>query len=188
MEVLLGKIADAARGAVFTLRLRLRGHSVGKLLRVGRNCRLQARSGGKLRLGDRVIIGNGTVLSALHGGEIRIGSDAGIGAGSRLICHARIEIGEGCNVAPQVSFYDHDHVFDLEGVHRNEYKTGPITVGAKSWIGAGTIVLRGTEIGEACLIGAGSVVKGTVPSHSRLIQRRETEIQPLREQAAARDA
>ena len=40
-------------------------------------------------------------------------------------------------------------------------------------IGANTVILRGTTIGDNCLIAAGCVVKGNVPAGSVVIQKRE---------------
>ena len=72
--------------------------------------------------------------------------------------------------------YDADdgYVFDsTDGVRRNEYLTAPITIGKNCWIGANTVILRGTTIGDNCLIAAGCVVKGNVPAGSVVIQKRE---------------
>jgi len=175
----LRQMMTVLRGLRFTLRLRLTGQHVGRGLRVGKSARIIARSGGSIRIGKGVVIGDSAVLSALRGGSLTLGDRSGVGACSRLICHEKIEIGAGCNIAPHVYFFDHDHVFDAEGVHRDRYKTGPITVGDNSWIAVNTVVLRGTDIGEACLIAAGSVVRGTVPAHSRFIQKRSADILPV---------
>ena len=45
----------------------------------------------------------------------------------------------------------------------------PIIVGKNSFIGARVTLLPGTEIGENCIIGAGSVVKGKIPNNSIVI-------------------
>ncbi|MSY06616.1 MAG: acyltransferase, partial [Actinobacteria bacterium] len=39
----------------------------------------------------------------------------------------------------------------------------PVSIGAGSWLGHGTIVLPGAHIGEHVVIGAGSVVTGVIP-------------------------
>ena len=49
-------------------------------------------------------------------------------------------------------------------------------IGNRVWIGANTVILRGTVIGDDCVIGAGSVVKGNVPANSVLVQKRDDEI------------
>ena len=42
----------------------------------------------------------------------------------------------------------------------------PVTIGDHSFIGAGAILLPGTQIGKYCIIGAGAVVKGIIPDHA----------------------
>ena len=41
----------------------------------------------------------------------------------------------------------------------------PVEIGSGTWIGHGAIVLPGATIGRNVVIGAGSVVRGTVPDH-----------------------
>jgi acetyltransferase-like isoleucine patch superfamily enzyme len=38
-----------------------------------------------------------------------------------------------------------------------------VRIGDRVWIGANSVVLDGTEIGEDCLVSAGSVVSGRIP-------------------------
>ena len=42
----------------------------------------------------------------------------------------------------------------------------PVRIGNGSWLGYGTVVLPGADIGEHVVIGANSVVTGTIPSFS----------------------
>ena len=52
-------------------------------------------------------------------------------------------------------------------------------IGEKTWIGTGAIILRGSSIGENCIIAAGTVVKGNIPNNSIAKNNREIEIIPL---------
>ena len=52
----------------------------------------------------------------------------------------------------------------------------PITVGDDVWIGANTVILRGTVIGRDCVVGAGSVLKGVYPAGSVIVQKRTENI------------
>ena len=79
--------------------------------------------------------------------------------------------------SPNVQIYDHDHDFRVEGgVKAGKYKTAPVEIGNNVWIGANTIILRGTKIGDNAVIGAGCVVKGEVPAGAVLVQKRVSEI------------
>ena len=42
----------------------------------------------------------------------------------------------------------------------------------------GAVILRGTTIGDNCMIGAGCIVKGDIPANSIVTQKRETVIRP----------
>ena len=42
----------------------------------------------------------------------------------------------------------------------------PIEIGADVWIGMGAIILPGAKIGDGCVIGAGSVVRGAIESNT----------------------
>ena len=74
--------------------------------------------------------------------------------------------------------YDHDHKFGPEGI-RPGYNTAPVVIENDCWIGAGVTILRGTHIGEGCVIGAGSIVKGEIPPHSLVTSDRQLTIVPI---------
>jgi acetyltransferase-like isoleucine patch superfamily enzyme len=48
----------------------------------------------------------------------------------------------------------------------NETVASPIRVGAGSWLAERVTVLRGSDIGRNCIIGAHSVVRGEIPDNS----------------------
>lgn len=59
-------------------------------------------------------------------------------------------------------------------------KLRQLKLGKNCWIGANTVILRGTTIGDNCVIGAGSVLKGEYPARTILLQKREQEIREYR--------
>lgn len=42
----------------------------------------------------------------------------------------------------------------------------PIVIGDNVWIGLNAIIPKGTEIGDNCIVSAGTVVKGKFPANS----------------------
>ncbi len=72
-----------------------------------------------------------------------------------------IEIGDHSIIASGVRIVAHDAAIKrLTGYT----EVRPVTIGSRCYIGAGAIVLPGTVIGDDAIIGAGSVVKGEIPS------------------------
>lgn len=78
-----------------------------------------------------------------------------------------ITIGNDCYITANCQFITHDggtlilrkEVPDLE-------ITAPITIGNDVYIGLNTTILAGTKIGNRCIIGACSLVKGEFPDNS----------------------
>jgi acetyltransferase-like isoleucine patch superfamily enzyme len=48
----------------------------------------------------------------------------------------------------------------------NSLDTTPIRIGRGTWVAERVSVLRGADIGECCIIGANSVVRGQIPPYS----------------------
>jgi acetyltransferase-like isoleucine patch superfamily enzyme len=66
-----------------------------------------------------------------------------------------------------VSVVDSDHTFGRNpSVLYNPLVTAPIRVGRGTWVAERVSVLRGSNIGEHCVIGANSVVRGEIPDYS----------------------
>ncbi|NRA01194.1 MAG: acyltransferase [Myxococcales bacterium] len=100
--------------------------------------RLTLFPGARMQIGPRSLI-NGAMLSAKS--ELSIGSEALIGFGVRVL--------------------DSDQ-HDLDRDHPE--RTEPVRIGNRVWIGADSMVLRGSTIGDDVVIGARSLVTGDIPS------------------------
>ena len=77
----------------------------------------------------------------------------------------QITIGDYCKFGNNLVIVDHDHNYKDCGIKKKdsqEFLTAPIKIGNNVWVGANVVILRGTDIGDNCVIAAGSVVKGTV--------------------------
>ncbi len=143
------------------------------IVRVFKGADITISRGGKLIIGRGVAIGSRTVCTVRKGAVLKMGAMSNLNSDCKIVCHEKIEIGENTIFGPNVLVYDHDHLYNAEsGVKRKEYVSSEITIGKNCWIGANTVILRGTHIGDNCLVGAGSVVKGDFPSGSKIIQKR----------------
>lgn len=133
--------------------------------------------GGALSIGRRISMRNGSRLTVRKNGTLKIGSNFYMNSGCLISAHDSITIGDNVEFGPGVLVYDQDHDFRVEGgLAAKKFITAPVVIGNNVWIGANSIILRGTIIGDNCVIGAGSILKGTFPPNSVVIQKRNTEI------------
>lgn len=128
---------------------------IGRMLKMHNGSKLRVRRGGILEIGDRFGMSNGCVVTAYD--HVTIGNDVMLG--------------------PNVLIYDQDHDYRAAGgVAAGQYKTAPIQIGNNVWIGANSVILRGTVLGDNCVVGAGTILKGKFPPNSLILQKRETEV------------
>jgi acetyltransferase-like isoleucine patch superfamily enzyme len=129
-----------------------------------------------IRIGSGTLIGPDVALAAgmLPGQTmvtdpvISIGDRCLIGRGSGIVGHLSIEIGDDVYTGHYVYITDQNHGYDRTDVpiSRQSQPERPVVIGSGSWIGHGAVVLPGARIGVGCVIGANSVVSGTIPDHS----------------------
>lgn len=157
-------------------------------VKYGRNLKLRGvpvifnKGGATLEIGDDCIV-NSSFLSNLvglysrtiivtrkAGAYIKIGNHVGI-SGATIYARAGIEIGDFTDIGGNVKILDTDfHPIDYETRNRltMEGRGGdsdlvpskPIVIGKNCFIGCNSIILKGTELGEGCVVGAGTVVSG----------------------------
>ena len=120
-------------------------------------------------VGQHVSITAGTVPGQDLGPTplLRIGNGCVIGRGSHIVAHQRVDIGDDVFTGPYVYITDQNHGYADPDVPigRQWPANAPVSIGARSWLGAGAIVLPGSCIGRHVVVGAGSVVRGQVPDH-----------------------
>lgn len=103
-------------------------------------------------------ISSRTRIDGTNPSLITIGDDVVISSDVRILTHdfsvARIDRALGAL---------HGNTFDKDD-ERN--KVAGVSIGANSFIGAFSLLMPGTIIGRDCIIGAGSVVRGSIPNGS----------------------
>lgn len=113
-------------------------------------------------------------------GVVTIGDHTFLGANDSIVCRGRVSIGSHCSIAPNITIYDHNHNFGANGIEKG-YRIKDVQIGNNVWIGVGAIILAGTDIGDNCVIGAGTVVHGYIPPNSLVTSTRELSITRLGE-------
>jgi acetyltransferase-like isoleucine patch superfamily enzyme len=104
-------------------------------------------------------------------GILTIGDKCFLNSNVSITCMDSISIGDGCQIANNVVIVDHDHDYKNS---LSSFTKEKVVIGNRVWIGANCVILKGSQIGDDCVIAAGSVVKGAVPPNSLYYQKRET--------------
>ena len=129
-----------------------------------------------ITLGNNITTGK-NVCFRIRNGNLKLGDKAYFNNGCMVVCYEEIKIGSGCSFGPNVMIFDHDHDYKHpEGIKANIYKTAGITIGNNVWVGANSVILRGSKIGDNCVIGAGCIVKGDIPMNTIFTHDREGSI------------
>lgn len=133
--------------------------------------------GAKLSIGNGFKMRDGAKLRIRKNAECIIGSNTSVNSNNMIACHEKIIIGNNVQLSPNVQIYDHDHDFKVEGgIKKMRYRTSPVEIGNNVWIGANSVILRGTKIGDNSVIAAGSIIKGDIPSDSVVYQKKASTI------------
>lgn len=76
---------------------------------------------------------------------------------------ARVDIGDGVLIAPNVVISTATHPLQAAERARGLELAKPIRIGQEAWLGASVNILPGVEIGARAVIGAGAVVTRSIP-------------------------
>ena len=130
---------------------------------------------GSVSIGDGTLISPFVTLAVGMPGErippernpvVRIGSRCSIGRGNFIVARREIVIEDDVTTAPNVYITDHNHNYEDPDVPiaRQWPAEAPVRVGAGCWLGTGSVILPGADIGRNVTVAAGAVVRGVVPS------------------------
>ena len=139
------------------------------------------KKGAKMNIGENVII-KSSFLSNLVGlysrtiivtrtenSKIIIGNNVGI-SGATIYARKSIEIGDNTLIGGNVKILDNDfHPLEIEARNKDikeKILAKPIKIGKNCFIGCNSIILKGTELGDGCVVGAGAVVCGKFEANS----------------------
>lgn len=133
------------------------------------------KSGATITIGDNVTVNSSflsnlvglysrsIIVTRVAGAKIKIGNNVGI-SGATIYARKSIEIGDNTLIGGNVKILDNDfHPIDIEARNADDKeKIGvrPIKIGKNCFIGCNSLILKGTELGDGCVVGAGAVVSG----------------------------
>ena len=105
-----------------------------------------------------------------HGACVNLSDSVYIGEGCNIrAAGARIKIGKNTMIANGVIIIGSNHHTDVGSPMRLQpwdIERGGVTIGEDCWIGAGSIVLPGCEIGDGTIVAAGAVARGNIEAGS----------------------
>src|SRR3954451_17970 len=155
-----------ARWAYLKLRWGKRLQTDG-LCFVGPKVKLEIGRAAVLKLGRWSWLGHGTKIR-VHEGTCEIGAKSVLGQECTISAFQHVSIGRECVIADRVMLIDFDHgvveverPIRLQGIYKRD-----VRVGSNCWIGYGACILRGTTIGDNCIVGTSSVVTKDVPDNA----------------------
>jgi carbonic anhydrase/acetyltransferase-like protein (isoleucine patch superfamily) len=98
---------------------------------------------------------------------VSVGDRCLFGKGTGIVGHLRIEVGDDVWTGHHVYITDQNHGYeDLDlPISKQVMPERPVKIGSGSWLGHGTVVLPGAQIGRHVVVGANSVVTGTLPDN-----------------------
>lgn len=150
----------------------------GATLTIGDNCTIKSSFLSNLvGLYQRTII-----VTRTPEASIKIGNNVGM-SGVTIYARKSIEIGDNTCIGGNVKILDNDF-HPIEADKRNELLLGkapedgeragwigtrPIKIGKDCFIGCNVLILKGTELGDGCVVGAGAVVCGKYPPNSVVV-------------------
>jgi lipopolysaccharide O-acetyltransferase len=151
-----------------------------KEIRIGPRAHLRGLS--SIEMGEDLRAGDGLWLEAIttydsrtFAPKILIGKHVRISHFVHIAATNFVEIGDGVLMGSKVMITDHNH-----GQYSQEQQSSPYiapsvrlldrdrrtVIGRNVWLGDGVVVTAGASIGEGSVIGANSVVTGTIPAFS----------------------
>jgi acetyltransferase-like isoleucine patch superfamily enzyme len=114
--------------------------------------------------------GPGTSIydSAIVIGDVVVGQNTWIGPNTVLDGSGGLVIGDNCSISAGVQIYSHSSVEWAVSRGQSDIRRRATRIGDQCYIGPNAVIEAGTEMGQACVVGAFSLVRGSVPNRSKV--------------------
>lgn len=149
-----GIVIDAP---VRTAMMRVGFHQVDAICLYSLKTILNIQSPGRLVFQGEAHIGHGAIISCV-GGVMTVGDNFAVSGSTSFVCYREITIGRDVQFAWDSLVMDSDahKIYNSEGERMNEDKR--IVIGDKVWLASQNTLLKGTGIGNNCVVGANSLL------------------------------
>lgn len=127
--------------------------------------------GTRIEIHERVVIDAFVKIKPAGGsGNVEIGAGSVVNSGCVIYTGNGVRIGREVAIAANCTFAPVNHEYQRRDIpiaaQGFRPSKGGIEIGDGVWIGANCVFLDGTKVGDGCVIGAGSIVRGTLESHA----------------------
>ncbi len=95
--------------------------------------------------------------------DVTVGCHTWIGPFTMLDGRGCLRIGDWCSLSTGVQIYTHDTVKWAVTGGKAEYECAPVIIGNCCYLGSQTVITKGVEIGDHCVVGACSLVNRSLP-------------------------
>lgn len=121
-----------------------------------------------LKLSKGVQIGSFCKIKSVRG-PLEIGTDTHIASACFISSHSGgLYIGKDVLVGPKVSITASNHRYDSIDIpiRLQGQSSKGVTIGNNVWVGAASVILDGSNIGDGVIVSANSVVSGSIPPNA----------------------
>ncbi|MBI6339843.1 acyltransferase [Proteus sp. PR00224] len=125
----------------------------------------------KVFLGRRVRIFPHARIEVHGNGKLIVEDNISIGQSFHIICSSSTIISEGTLISANVFITDTDHTYEniSKPIHEQPTKINNTYIGKNCFIGYGVVIQAGTRLGNNCIVGANSTIKGFFPDNSVIV-------------------
>lgn len=162
-------------GTLYKIILKLTGVKYGKQLKLKGIPVIFNKKGASITIGDNCLMKSSflsnlvglysrtIIVTRVEGATISIGNNVGI-SGATIYARKGITIGDNTNIGGNTKILDNDfHPIDPQARiadDKDKIGTAPVVIGENCFIGCNALILKGTQLGNNCVVGAGAVVSG----------------------------
>lgn len=155
--------------------LKKKGAILGSNVQLPGKLNLMTRGNNIIAIGDNFYFSSGDAVNPLssnlqgaiyleNGASLKIGNNVGMSS-TRMWIHDSVTIGDNVKIGACVLITDtHPLDYLARRTSNDGTKATPIVIEDDVWVGAHSIILKGVTIGARSIIGAGSVVTKSIPT------------------------
>lgn len=142
---------------------------IGNMTYIGKPCFIEGRK--RISVGNRTRIFPGIRMEAIGSGEISIGDNCAIEQNVHITSGGGLSIGDDVTILGNVCITNIDHEYqniDQSVLEQNNI-VSHTSIGQGSFLGYGSIIQAGTQLGKHCIVGANSVIRGEFPDYCVIV-------------------